>query len=39
MLSDHENYFVEVVGRTASGEPEFIPTGSTMSWCRRARAP
>src|SRR6202000_1230032 len=25
MLSDHENYFVEVVGRTASGEPEFHP--------------
>ena len=23
MLSDHENYFVEVVGRTQSGEPEF----------------
>jgi mannose-6-phosphate isomerase-like protein (cupin superfamily) len=23
MLSDHENYFVEVVGRTKTGEPEF----------------
>jgi quercetin dioxygenase-like cupin family protein len=23
VLSDHENYFVEVVGRTKSGEPEF----------------
>ena len=23
MLSDHENYYVEVVGRTVSGEPEF----------------
>jgi hypothetical protein len=25
MLSDHENYYVEVVGRTRSGEPEFHP--------------
>ncbi|HTT04054.1 MAG TPA: hypothetical protein VMF64_02105 [Steroidobacteraceae bacterium] len=23
VLSDHENYFVEVVGRTQTGEPEF----------------
>ena len=25
MLSDHENYYVQVAGRTTNGEPEFHP--------------